>query len=96
MELKKIGIAGTVESSDINIVIEPTDKTGIEIYLQSAVMKQFGRQIKELIEKTIKAKGVENALVRAVDKGAIDYVIKARTETALYRACGITEYSWEE
>lgn len=96
MELKKIGIAGTVESSDISIIIEPTDKEGIEINLQSAVMKQFGRQIKEVIEETLKSKGVKNATVRAVDKGAVDFVIKSRTLTALYRSADIGEYKWGE
>ncbi len=96
MELKKIGIAGTVESSDISIIIEPTDKEGIDISLQSAVMKQFGRQIKEVIEGTLKSKGVENASVRAVDKGAVDFVIKSRTLTALYRSADIEEYKWGE
>ncbi len=96
MELKKMGMAGTVESSDINIIIEPTDNSGIEIYLQSAVIKQFGRQIKKVIEETIKNEGVENAVVRAVDKGAVDFVIKARTLTALYRAADKDDYNWGE
>jgi len=96
MEIKKIGVAGTVESSDINIVIEPSDQLGIEIYLQSAVMKQFGRQIKNVIEETLRNEGVENAIVRAIDKGAIDFVIKARTLTALYRALESNDYSWGE
>lgn len=96
MEIKKIGVAGTVESSDINIVIEPSDEPGINIYLQSAVMKQFGRQIKNVIEETLKNEGVESAVVRAVDKGAIDFVIKARTLTALYRAIDSNDYIWGE
>jgi citrate lyase subunit gamma (acyl carrier protein) len=96
MEVKKVGIAGTVESSDINIVIEPTNNPGIEIHLQSAVIKQFGRQIKETIEQTLRSKGVQSAIVRAVDKGAVDFVIKSRTLTALYRAAEIDEYSWGE
>lgn len=96
MELKKIGIAGSVESSDINIVIEPTSNPGIEINLRSDVIKQFGRQIKEIIEETLRSQGVENALVKVVDKGAVDFVIKARTLTALCRAAEIEEYNWEE
>lgn len=96
MEIKKVGVAGTVESSDINIVIEPSNELGINIYLQSAVMKQFGRQIKNVIEETLKNEGVENAVVRAVDKGAIDFVIKARTLTALYRAIDSNDYTWGE
>ena len=96
MEIIKVGVAGTVESSDISIVIEPSEKPGIEIYLQSAVMKQFGRQIKNVIEETLKSEGIENAIVRAVDKGAIDFVIKARTLTALHRAAESAEFTWGE
>ncbi|MEY8416620.1 citrate lyase acyl carrier protein [Tissierella praeacuta] len=96
MEINKVGIAGTMESSDITVTIQPTDNPGIEVILQSSVKKQFGKQIVKVIEDTIKSYGVENALVNAVDKGAIDYVIKARTEAALYRATGSSNYNWGE
>ncbi|WFA08141.1 citrate lyase acyl carrier protein [Tissierella sp. Yu-01] len=95
MEIKKTGMSGTMESSDINIVIGPSDSIGIEIDLQSSVEKQFGKQIKKVIEDTIKENGISNAQVKAVDKGAIDYVIKSRTETALYRALDKI-YNWGE
>ena len=95
MEIKRIGRAGTVESNDINIVIEPSDKEDIEIELQSAVIKQFGEHIKVLIIEILRSKGIKNAYVKAVDKGAIDCVIKARTLTALYRAAESEEYEWE-
>ncbi|HQE06325.1 MAG TPA: citrate lyase acyl carrier protein [Tepidanaerobacteraceae bacterium] len=95
MEIKRIGRAGTVESNDINIVIEPSDKEDIEIELQSAVIKQFGEHIKALIIEILRSKGIKNAYVKAVDKGAIDCVIKARTLTALYRAAESEEYEWE-
>lgn len=96
MEIKKIGMAGTMESSDISITIEPSKESGISVILQSPLEKQFGKQIIEVIKETISGKGVENAIVRAVDKGAIDYVIKARTETALYRALDSSQYNWKE
>ncbi|MFB0972129.1 MAG: citrate lyase acyl carrier protein [Neofamilia sp.] len=96
MNIKKVGMAGTLESSDISITIQPKDEIGIEIILQSSLEKQFGKQIRKVIEDTLKVNGVDSALVRAVDKGAIDYVIKARTQTALYRAADISEYNWEE
>jgi len=95
LEIKRIGRAGTVESNDINIVIEPSDKEDIEIELQSAVIKQFGEHIKVLIIEILRSKGIKNAYVKAVDKGAIDCVIKARTLTALYRAAESEEYEWE-
>lgn len=93
MDIKKTAVAGTLESSDINITIEPKETSGIEIILKSSVKKQFGKQIKKVIEDTLNENGVERALVRVTDKGAIDYVIKARTETALFRAAEV-EYNW--
>ena len=96
MEIKKIGMAGTMESSDISVTIEPSKESGINVILQSPLEKQFGKQIIKVIKETISSKGIDNAIVRAVDKGAIDYVIKARTETALYRALDSSEYNWKE
>jgi citrate lyase subunit gamma (acyl carrier protein) len=95
LEIKRSGIAGTLESSDINIAIEPSCEEGIEIFLQSSVNKQFGRQIRNVIKETLESKGIKNAVVKAVDKGAVDFVIKARTLTALYRAAESTEFNWE-
>lgn len=96
MKLIQIGTAGTLESSDINIMIEPREDSGIQIDLQSGVIKQFGRQIKKVIKETLKAQGIEDVYVRAVDKGAVDFVIKARTITALYRAAGKEKYNFGE
>lgn len=95
MEITKTAVAGTLESSDISITIEPNEELGIEIILKSSVEKQFGNQIKKVIVDTLKENGVEKALVKVVDKGAIDYVIKARTQTAIYRAAEKDQYSWE-
>jgi citrate lyase subunit gamma (acyl carrier protein) len=87
-------MAGTLESSDILIIIEPKDSEGIEIFLNSPVEKQFGKQIKKVIEDTLEGLGVNNVIVRATDKGALDCVIKARVQTAAYRAADTTEYKW--
>ena len=84
-----------MESSDINIIIGPSDSGAIEIDLQSSVEKQFGRQIRKTIEDTLKKHSITSANVKAVDKGAIDYVIIARTETAIYRAADREDYIWE-
>ncbi len=86
MLLKTTGIAGTLESSDIMVTVQATEKDGIVVELTSSVKRQFGRQIVEVIEKTAKELGVENALIKAVDKGALEYVIIARTKAAIYRA----------
>lgn len=86
MEINKISRAGTVESNDIYIVIMPNDNSGIEIEVESIVIKQFGDDIKRVILETLEELEVNNAIVKAQDKGALDYTIKARVETAVKRA----------
>jgi len=96
MKLINCSVAGTLESSDIQVMIEPKEEAGIEIELNSTVEKQFGKQIREVIKKTLEALEVENARVIATDKGALDCTIKARVQCAAYRAAGIkAEYKWE-
>lgn len=93
MEIKKIANAGTLESSDIQIVIAPSED-GIEIQLESAVMAQFGESIESVILETLKEMGVVSAKVTANDKGAIDPVIKSRVQTAIMRAAEQKKFNW--
>lgn len=96
MEIKQVSIAGTLESSDILVRIEPNEEVGIEIELKSSVEKQFGRQIRKVINTTLETMGVKSAKVIAADKGALDCVIKARVECAVFRAAGMTQnFNWE-
>jgi citrate lyase subunit gamma (acyl carrier protein) len=85
MEILKTSVAGTLESSDIMVTLEPKSG-GIEIELQSIVEKQFGREIRRAITETLASLGVTGVLVNAVDKGALDCTIRARVKTAVYRA----------
>lgn len=95
MEIKDVGMAGTLESSDILIYIEKNEGKGIEIELKSAVENQFGSQIRKVIRGTLEKMGVTNALVRANDKGALDCTIQARVMTAVSRAAHISCRPWE-
>lgn len=94
MQLVKTGVAGTMESSDIMIRIEPKDNGGVAVDLQSSVMQQFGRQIEQVIRDTLADLGVENAEVHAVDKGALDCTVRARVGAAVYRGAESDEYRW--
>ena len=85
MIIEKSAIAGTMESSDIMITLEPGDGN-ITISLDSTVEKQFGDEINLTISETLQKLGVQSAKVTAVDKGALDCVIRARVKTAAYRA----------
>lgn len=87
MEILKSAMAGTLESSDAQVTVEPgTD--GIQLTLSSSVMNQYGRQIKATVLETLERLGVENAQVTVVDKGALDCTLKARVECAVFRSCG--------
>ncbi|GBG95254.1 citrate lyase subunit gamma [Ligilactobacillus salitolerans] len=95
MEIKNTAIAGTLESSDIQIMLSQGNN-GIEIELESEVKAKFGAQINAVITETLKQYEIENAKVKAVDKGALDCVIKARTITVAQRALGIADQpAWE-
>ncbi len=94
MKIVKAAQAGTVESSDIVVKIEPNE-TGVEIELTSSVFQQYGTQIEAVIRETLKELGVENARVVAVDKGALDCTVRARTQAAAFRAADSTDYPWK-
>ena len=57
MKLIEIANAGTLESSDIQIIIEPNENGGIVIELESVVKAQFGEQVEDVITNTLKELG---------------------------------------
>ncbi len=90
MEIKKAAMAGTLESSDAQVTVEPGDN-GIDLSIESSVIHQFGRQIKATVLETLSRLEVTDAKVTVVDKGALDCTLKARVECAVYRSNDITE-----
>ena len=90
MEIKKPAMAGTLESSDAQITVEPgTD--GIELSIESSVMHQFGKQIRKVALDTLERLEVKSGRVTIVDKGALDCTLKARLGCAVYRSNDIVE-----
>lgn len=85
MELFKRAIAGTMESSDIMVEVIPWEKD-LQVNLKSDVEKQYGNQIIELVKEILRENKIKNACLNLNDKGALDFVIKARVKTALYRS----------
>ena len=84
MDIIKTAVAGTLESSDCMVTIEPA--RGLEIDLESAVIRQYGKRIMAVAEETLQRLEVQNARVSIIDKGALDCTIKARVECAAMRA----------
>ena len=85
MEIKKPAVAGTLESSDCQVTVEPGNGK-VDFSLESAVIHQSGNQIKKVTLETLKDLGVDNVRISIVDKGALDCTIKARIEGAVFRA----------
>ena len=84
MKILENATAGTMESSDVYVEIEP-GSDGIQLQLESVVAQQFGESIKAVVREVLQEQGVENANVRVVDRGALECVIRARVETAILR-----------
>lgn len=84
-EIRKIACAGTDEKSDFLVEIAPYDN-GIVLELQSVVKNQYGADIEKAVREVLQSLGIENAYVKANDRGALDPVLRARVETAAKRA----------
>ena len=86
MNITSIAVAGTLESSDIYVEVEPSEK--LELNIESVVLNQFGEEIRATILSVLEELGVKNGKISVQDKGAIDCTIRARVETAVRRAGG--------
>lgn len=87
MKIVRTASAGTMESSDAYVEIEPGTE-GVKLQLESVVMGQFGEAIEKAVRNVLQELSVENANVRVVDRGALECVIRARVETAVLRGKG--------
>ena len=87
MEIQKIAVAGTMESSDVYVEIEPGNGQ-LEIQLESVVKVQYGTAIEAAVREVLREQNVTDACVRVNDRGALDCVIRARVETAILRGKG--------
>ena len=87
MEILKRASAGTMESSDAYVEIEP-GVNGLDIQLESVVLGQFGDAIDRTVREVLGEQGITNANVRVIDRGALECVLRARVETAVLRGKG--------
>ena len=87
MEIRCRASAGTLESSDAYVEIEP-GSGAVDVQIQSVVAGQFGAQIESTVREVLADCGVNDANVRVVDRGALECVIRARVEAAVLRGKG--------
>lgn len=84
MELRRKARAGTLESGDVLITVQPWDK--LEISLESPVKDAFGPAILTLVGQILDEAGIGTGRIDLADQGALDCTIRARLTTALRRA----------
>lgn len=84
MPILRRATAGTMQSSDLMVVVEPAGDFRLEI--ESTVKKQYEHLIRERIETTLRELGVASGHFRISDRGALDYAISARIQAAVQRA----------
>jgi citrate lyase subunit gamma (acyl carrier protein) len=76
--------AGTMQSSDLMVVVEPSDTLRVDI--DSTVKKQYEHLIRAQIQATLEQLQVSAGHIQISDRGALDYAIAARVETAIRRS----------
>lgn len=82
--ISKAAKAGSLESNDLMIMIEPSDK--LDITLNSVVKEQYGDKILKAINEVLDEEGITKANIVIEDKGALDFTIRARMRTAIERS----------
>lgn len=80
-----VGVCGNEKDSDALITIN-LDNRGIEILIESKNKKMFGNLMEKAVKEVLTDMKVDNAKVLVQDFGALDFVIKGRTRTAVRRA----------
>jgi citrate lyase subunit gamma (acyl carrier protein) len=92
MVIKQQSQAGTFESSDMLVLVEPVaEGTGRKIELHSPVMIQFGKSIDKEINNVLDLYEIKDVRLICNDKGALSATISARVETAIRRALMIQD-----
>ncbi len=85
MKIVRKAQAGTMQSSDLMVFLEPAPQLRVEI--DSTVKKQFEHLIRRQVEAVLDRLSITSGVIRISDRGALDYAIAARLETGLFRAC---------
>ena len=84
-----VGVAGHCGPdvrSDLQVRIEPRERDGLQIKIESRVDAYYGDYIRRQTEEVLEALAVRHASVEIHDEGALPFVIAARIEAAARHA----------
>ena len=76
---------GSENASDALVSVD-LSSDNITIDIQSKLKKMFGGLMEKAVNDALKEMNIKNAYVIVKDFGALDFVIRARTKTAVTRA----------
>ncbi|WP_462424047.1 citrate lyase acyl carrier protein [Fusobacterium ulcerans] len=79
-----VGVCGNEKDSDALVTVN-LDNVGIKIEIESKNKKMFGNLMEKAVREVLADMKIENAKVLVQDFGALDFVIKGRTRTAVRR-----------
>lgn len=94
MQIKHPAVAGTLESSDVQVTVRPNPGKGLDIRIESIVMAQFGEAIMDTVSEILETHNIKEASVHIIDKGALDWVIRSRLQAAFCRSADCS-YDWK-
>ncbi|MDO4582109.1 MAG: citrate lyase acyl carrier protein [Bacillota bacterium] len=94
MQLKKPAVVGTLESCDVQITLFPNPGKGVEINLDSIVKVMFEKSILQTVREELEKFQISDAIVQINDKGAFDWVIRARMQAAICRSAEVA-FDWK-
>lgn len=77
--------AGRDDKSDVRITLKPGGPPENEIVVRSSVGRLFGRQIEGVVAEAARQISLRGVRIEVDDKGALDWVLMARLETAAKR-----------
>jgi citrate lyase subunit gamma (acyl carrier protein) len=80
-----IGVCGNQKDSDAIVTVD-LKNNGIEIIIESKLKKMFGKLMEKAVKDVLDDMQINNAKVIVQDFGALDFIIKGRTRTAIKRA----------
>lgn len=88
MERMKTGTAGREKPQDCVVTVTLGACRGVKVNLNSKMEKMFGKAIVKAAKDAAKELCVKSAEITIDDYGSLDFVIRARTKTAINRARG--------
>jgi citrate lyase subunit beta/citryl-CoA lyase len=90
-EIITTGNKGKTVRSDCFVTLALKDSGGLEIQLESKVDVMYGNANRKLINEVFNFFGIQNALVKIEDSGALPLVLTARIEAAIKKLVSSTK-----